>query len=239
MNTAERPVLRCAGSGADALHHSYPLHRLLRVLRLHCGRDRHPLGLRGVTMADTSTTAMRFRIGEDVWVSLWEAIEDRVVCPDCGGTGRLRVILHDEQEVSIECDTCRRGYEPPRGTLTVYTRKPMAIPTAIVGVEIADGKIVWRTSASYHVEDDRVFANEASALNRAKEIAAEADRAERDRIASKEKPTHSWAWNASYHRREIKEAQRRIEYHTRKLNVASLKAREDRAGQPSSSGGET
>ena len=38
----------------------------------------------------------------------------------------------------------------------------------------------------------------------------------------KEKDTKTWAWNVHYHRKEIREAQKRIEYHTSKLNVAKL-----------------
>jgi len=57
-------------------------------------------------------------------------------------------------------------------------------------------------------------------------MGADADRAEREKIATKEKDTRTWAWNASYHRRQIKDAKRQLEYHTAKLNVASLKAKE-------------
>lgn len=39
----------------------------------------------------------------------------------------------------------------------------------------------------------------------------------------------SWAWRASYHRNEIKRCQKEIERHTARLNVASLKARDERA----------
>jgi hypothetical protein len=134
--------------------------------------------------------------------------------------------MGDGTEVSVDCEACRRGYEGSPGYVIVHTRKPMAMPATIQGVRVEGDKVEWQTSASYIVEDDRLFLTEADALAKANEIAAEADRAERDRINQKEKPTSTWAWNATYHRREIKEAQRRIEYHTAKLNVANLKKRD-------------
>lgn len=62
-------------------------------------------------------------------------------------------------------------------------------------------------------------------------MAAHADTAERARILGKEKGGRSWAWNATHHRREIKTAQERIAYHTSKLAVAALNAKEDKNPQ--------
>ena len=39
----------------------------------------------------------------------------------------------------------------------------------------------------------------------------------------KEQQHRSWAWNATYHRKCLKEALRQVEYHTAKLNVAETK----------------
>ena len=41
----------------------------------------------------------------------------------------------------------------------------------------------------------------------------------------KEKPARSWAWHVTYHRREIKRAERDLEYHTRALGIAKEKAK--------------
>lgn len=60
-------------------------------------------------------------------------------------------------------------------------------------------------------------------------MAAEADAEELRRIAEKEKPTRTWSWNATYHRKEIKRCEESIARHRAKLSVASLKAKEDRS----------
>ena len=77
-----------------------------------------------------------------------------------------------------------------------------------------------------HIDEDKVFLTESEAQTRADLMAAEYDAEERERIFKKEKDQRSWAWNASYHRKEIKEAERRIEHHKKKLAHAALKAKE-------------
>ena len=159
----------------------------------------------------------------------WESSEHYITCPDCGGTGRLRVLFHDDTMVSIECAGCSAGYDPPTGRIKVYDRRASVMQVTITGVEVRDGKTEWRTDRSYIVDEADLFETEEGALERAKVRAAEADQEERDRISQKEKPTRTWAWNAHYHRREIKEAERRIEHHKKKLAAANLKARIEKA----------
>jgi ribosomal protein S27E len=172
---------------------------------------------------------MRFEIGQEVWRASWDSTTAYVTCPDCGGTGRLRVTFHDETQVSIGCQNCAPGYDPPTGRVRVYERHARAFRSVVTGLEMEGTRIRWRTNDSYIVEDEDLFEDEAAALARATEKAAEADREERQRVLTKEKDTRTWAWNASYHRKQIKEAQRQIEYHTAKLNVAAIKAKQDKA----------
>lgn len=169
---------------------------------------------------------MRFAVGDLVWIASWETQKKYVTCPDCGGTGRIRVIFHDETQVSIECQRCQSGFNPPSGRLVHYERSPVVRCEAITGVELTDNSIEWKTKNHYRVADGDVFATETDAVERAAQMSAQANADDLQRIAMKEKDTRSWAWNASYHRREIKDAQRRIEYHTAKLNVAKVKAKE-------------
>lgn len=179
----------------------------------------------------TTDERQRFSIGQEVWYASWEATEDRVECPDCAGQGRIRVLLPDDTMVSVDCRGCERGYLGPQGYLVVYNRAARATRTTVTGLDIRDDKAEWHTADSRYVDDANIFDNEVNCRARATALAAEADKAERDRIAQKEKPTRTWAWNAHYHRAEIKRAQKQIEYHTAKLNVANLKAREDKSAR--------
>lgn len=169
---------------------------------------------------------MRFEIGQDVWRATFDSRDAAIICPDCAGEGRIRVILADDTKLSIGCELCRYGYDNPTGRVRIYERTARAEPTHVTGVEINGQETRWRVWESYIVDDGDLFLTQAEALTRAEEIAVVAAQEELARIGRREKPTHTWAWNASYHRKQIREAQRQIEYHTAKLNVAKIKAKE-------------
>lgn len=176
---------------------------------------------------------MKYDVGQQVWWATFRAGEHWETCPDCGGTGRLRVTFHDEAQVSIECQNCALGYDPPTGLVKWYGRTPEVRQITITGFEFKDGKASYHSGiggGSYHrIEESELFLSEEGAKVHADKLAAEHDAAERARILNKEKGTRSWAWNASYHRNCIKRAQKDIDYHTAKLNVAKVKAKEPEA----------
>jgi ribosomal protein S27E len=169
---------------------------------------------------------MKYEIGQEVWHATFENHQVSVTCPDCGGTGRLRVTFHDETQVSIGCRNCSSGYDKPTGRVEIYEHQPRARLAIITGVEVDGAKVEWRTSDSYRVDESALFDNEADCMASAMTKAAAYDQEQRDRVFKKEKDTRTWAWNASYHRKRIKEAQRDIEYHSANLNVAKVKAKE-------------
>lgn len=171
----------------------------------------------------------KYKIGDAVWRATFGSSENYVTCHDCGGTGRLRVIFHDETVASIECRNCALGYDPPTGRVRCYDRIGKADLGVIAGIELTTERVSYRFGSDrfyYTVEEHELFDTEAAALARAQQIAAEHDAEERNRILTKEKDTRTWAWNASYHRQCIKRAQRDLEYHTAKLSVAKVRAKE-------------
>ena len=175
---------------------------------------------------------MKYNVGDSVWHPTWHTTENYVTCPDCGGTGRIRVIFHDDSQVSVECRNCGPGYNPPTGRIKVYDRKPDAQYVIITGMELTseDGisKILYNCSNAWHVSQEDLFDNSEDASAAAIQKCLELDKKDRDKVLRKEKDTRTWAWNASYHRNCIKKAEKDIAYHTDKLNVASLKAKEDK-----------
>lgn len=180
---------------------------------------------------------MRFQIGQHIWVGDFSPLAPFYEkCPDCGGTGRLRVIFHDETQVSIECRNCSAGYDHPTGRIIVHRNKASARQATICGLEINDGRTRWHIdglNGCYRiVEDEAAFDNEADAFSWAESKAAAYEEEQRARIQQKEKDTRSWAWNASYHRRAIEKAKKDIAYHTEKLNVAALKAKVPEGARP-------
>lgn len=175
---------------------------------------------------------MRFEIGQQVWLATFSPMTPRyITCPDCGGTGRLRVIFHhDETQVSIDCRNCSVGYDPPSGCVLIYEPQARAQLSIVTGVEVNGTAIRWHlngTPTCYGIgEDKNIYDNEGEARAAAETLAAAHIESERKRVLGKEKDTRTWAWNASYHRRCIKDAQKQNEYHTSKLAVAAIKAKD-------------
>jgi hypothetical protein len=169
---------------------------------------------------------VKYQIGDRVWRPTWDASPAYVTCPDCAGSGRIRLIMADETIVSIDCGGCRCGYEPPTGRVKVYDRRPTVEPGEITGIEVEPDGIKYRVSGCYGVREEELSADRDEAMAIATRRAEEFDAEERARIATKEKDTRSWAWNASYHRKCIRDAEKSIAYHKSKLAVAAVKAKE-------------
>lgn len=191
----------------------------------------------GDVAADAAgSQARQWKIGDAVWYATWHAHDAYIECPDCGGTGRLRVTFHDETTVSIGCANCSPGYNPPTGRIKVYRREARADRAVITGLtqkanEPTEYSFNVIGGYQYYAKSECLFDSEADAMVYATQMADEADQAERDRALRKEKDTRTWAWNASYYRRQIKKAHQRIELYTAKLAVASLKAKGEKASR--------
>jgi hypothetical protein len=171
----------------------------------------------------------RFKIGDIVWVASYGTTARRVECPHCAGTGRIRVIFADDVEASIDCQNCSSGFNPPSGKVTVWEPHEQVNARYVSGFTISAHGIEWRLDENRICKNEEVFATKEDAEERAKVLVENARKESEDRVLKKEQDTRSWAWNASYHRKEIKRAEASIEYHRRKLAVASLKAKSDRA----------
>ena len=73
-----------------------------------------------------------------------------------------------------------------------------------------------------------IFETKKEAIDYAQSLIEVRNAEEDKRMRGKEKDHRSWAWNAHYHRKEIRDYKKRIEYHEKKLAIASVKAKEDK-----------
>jgi len=176
----------------------------------------------------------KYQIGDVVWTGKWKSYEKWEKCPDCGGTKTLRVILFDDSEYIIPCETCELGYEGPYGAVRHYAYHATARELVVQGMELgcfSDEKDIWQYklglegSCYRQVPEHELFLDEQSALNFALAKGREMEIKEAARVLIKDKPEKSWAWHVTYHRREIKEAERRLEHSTRALGIAREKAK--------------
>lgn len=173
---------------------------------------------------------MIFNIGDTVFVARANPVEKQVVCPHCFGKKFLTVILGDGSQVKIDCTGCARGYETPTGSVSYHEFTPYVEQHTITGMDSSqsNGQIeVMYWSGCGGFEGRRCFATEAEALARAQELLSEHQKEEERRLnQAKTNQDRSWAWNATYHRNELKRAQESVRYHTAKLDVCKSKAKE-------------
>ena len=78
---------------------------------------------------------MKFKIGDTCWYARAGQHENQITCPDCNGTRRIRMILENDEQVSIDCGGCSRGYLGSLGTITEYGFKAVVRSATIDGVQ--------------------------------------------------------------------------------------------------------
>lgn len=166
----------------------------------------------------------RFNIGDTAWKAWAGAKENWVQCPHCFGKKFLTAILGDDSQVTIDCAGCQSGYKPPLGVIRTYEFQAEVAKFIVSNIE-SNGD-----SFRFNYNDDcDVFATESEALARAAELVV---KHEADELANltrrKSSQNHTWAWNATYHRRELKRAKHDVEYHSQKLSVAASHAKEEK-----------
>lgn len=180
----------------------------------------------------------KFNIGDKVWYATSGSREQKVLCPECFGKRQLRVILGDDSEVLIPCEGC--SYRPegyydsyPSGYCRYYEWYAEPRLVTITGLEINQEKVEYRShtgSGSYWCfKEDECFLTEEEAKFKADQMVAEHNAKELEKIYTKEKHNRTWAWNLSYHRKRIKDAEREIEYHSKKFEYAKTRVKDEKS----------
>ena len=176
---------------------------------------------------------MKYKIGDTVWHATLEHGIEHVTCPDCCGRRTLVVTLGDDSTVSIECSTCARGYEPPRGFIERDTHT--IAPTTLLITKV-ETKIVNAEEVTLYSGPGRYRANESDlcptieeASVKAAALLVERDKEAAERMKRKEKDGRTWSWHVTYHRRCIKQAEKDLAYHRAKLAVSLPHVKEEKS----------
>ena len=168
----------------------------------------------------------KYNLGDEVWYASFEIRTKQIVCDDCRGQKYLTVIMGDGSQVTIDCVGCSAGFEPPKGYNTIYEGTPNSELKTITKVEIEVDRVRYQFS-HYICDEDRLFDTKEEADKEAERLAEEYKQEQLYRLKNlKENNKRTWSWNAYYHRRAIKQAQKDLEYHTAKLEVAKIKEKE-------------
>ena len=170
--------------------------------------------------------AKMFSIGQIVFKATYRRTEKLVTCPDCLGSRRVKMVLGDGTELLIECGGCDPdGYRASTGTIKQYDFAVQVKSYTVTGVNTRANAVSYELDnfgGSYHTgTESDVFATADEAQAFGDSLRAEHEADENKRWMSKTKDAKSWAWNASYHRKCIKQAEKDLEYHRGKVQVCA------------------
>jgi len=177
------------------------------------------------------TLTIPYAIGEECWYIGPGHREIEVPCPDCAGSKRVTLVRGDGTQVSLECNTCQLGYDPPRGfiTRTIYECRPR--PFIPRRVEVRGDEVTYSASgpeatcfSTVRAEDMFTDRDECAKAceQRNQEHAAEEAAREMANIKSKHR---SQAHALHYHGGCIKRLERELEHHRRKWQEIDAKAK--------------
>lgn len=169
-----------------------------------------------------SATRIPVAIGDTVFVAWANAYCQRhEPCPICAGSGFCTLILGSGEQTPVECEFCRRGWDGPSGTITVYEARSGVLEEVVTGIELDERGWIIKTGHRHFNEWDAVvFADRTHAESRAAELMVKAQEQAKANYESQfagNKKKHTWS--VGYHRREIAELERKIEWHRAKLSV--------------------
>jgi hypothetical protein len=173
-----------------------------------------------------------FNIGDTVFKVRYEKREQWVTCPDCLGSKHVKMILGDGTEVVIECGGCDPGgYRPSVGAIKQYEYETVVNEHQVTGVNVRANEIGYEldnfgTGGYWTGTDKDTFGTRGEAQADGERQRLEHQAEENRRWMAKTKDHKSWAWNATYHRRCIKDHERQLEYHRGKVQVCAAKAKE-------------
>ena len=157
-------------------------------------------------------------------------------CPDCAGTLSHHIVLGGGDEHDIPCETCKRGYLGPTGTVKTYQNRAVVKSGRVVSLKVGEAGVQEYTISVYYENQDPlepgvfseepfepvdVFITPGDANRKADTITAE--QVERHRTDKKDQ-ARSWAWHVTYHRRTIRENLKQNVYHEEQLAFARTKA---------------
>lgn len=172
----------------------------------------------------------KYNVGDVVFIAQAGPTETFVTCPDCCGKATLRVILGDETQLVIPCETCKHGFGGSTGRMQTYEYKANISKIAIEGMEFGGSE---PTRYKYNMsgggcnlgDESDVFPTEQAAQERADELCQTQAGEESARLLRKTKNAHTWARHVTYHRRQLKRAIEDTEHHEKMLGIAKEKAK--------------
>ncbi len=173
--------------------------------------------------------AQEIKLDDLVYVATYGCKQKQIKCPHCLGTRYCTVIIATGEKFTVDCGTCSRGFDGSAGTITDYDYTPEVKKVRINRIEMRISGNEYYSEDGYVYDRSKVFLNEEDAEREAQKITAQAIVEQAYKISTKQKDTKSWAWNASYHKKNIEKAHKDIAYHSAKLDAAKAHIKEEKS----------
>lgn len=158
-----------------------------------------------------------FKIGETYWRAASGNRQVTVECPMCCGQKYVTVTLGNGEQYTVDCEACGAGFEGPRGVVQQYDRTPLAEPFEIVKIkEWREDRWLVANPTNLTAYFDTLYATEAEALAASEKRAADLMDSNMASLRKKKYGKVS-SWNIRYHKRQIKEYQKKIAWHQSKI----------------------
>ena len=171
-----------------------------------------------------------YQVGDKVWWAKCGREGVTVPCPVCFGKREVTLILGNDDTVTLPCDYCGKGFRAPTGTVTEYKyiAEPQEVTITAIQTETnAKGSEHRYYFDTFSLDNDVICETEEEAKAKCAEI-AEKRRIDAETRAEniKHSQAKSYAWNAGYHMREAKRAEKAIEYHKKMAVICKARSKD-------------
>lgn len=177
----------------------------------------------------------KYKIGDRLWLARYGSTEVKKPCPICFGKKTVVLILGNDEQASLPCQMCVRGYSDLEGFII---ESEYRAETKIIAVERlesqtdANGEITRYISGNYVFDEDHLFENRKDAEVKSLELKEQAEKDQMTRTELvKANIRKSFSWNAGYHIAAAKKSREQAEYHERSAKVCKARAKDDPTGE--------
>ena len=171
----------------------------------------------------------KYKIGDSVWLARAGVETVRKTCEICFGNRVAHLTLGNGEVLEVACKYCDVGFSGSLGYRNEYeyTTEPQLFTIDGIESEINEnGEKIRYRSASYILDEDKIYTEREDAEKEGKLIASKKEKEEFEKTKYiKHEQGKSFTWNAGYYKRKIKDAEKEIEYANRKMKVCKERAK--------------
>jgi len=177
---------------------------------------------------EKSSIEIPYAIGQKVWWIGNGYQKETIKCPECLGSGHIKMVRGDGQVFDINCACCSHGYEQPRGTIerTFYKHEPTIFIPETVSLE--NSKVIYHGWIGYlgSVKVEDLFSDKEECLKKCDAKNKEKNEwEEKMRISNLKGKRRDLACSVHYWAGQLKKYERNAEDCRERLGICKEKAK--------------